>query len=285
MPTRAGGRADNRSLDDRQAENFFSREHGTREGHKKVKDEDGEDFPDDYFDIEFGLSGWEDETDETRLRFNKPFFIRRIRKTFADFGVTQTNWKDADLITHVETHLPGALRAAILQVAVEAAFYAAGNAKNEKGFRADSVAQLSGLAAHTIKRRLGPVKRRTKPRTWTPELVTEARKLLAELRARVWQGRKFCTRNKQCTGESAAHEDRKHYRKRPKMPNEVIAQLPRTRSSKRPVDIAYEWVAIELNRRHSGLFVTAEAVKKKIDRATKATTNADTPLSQSASIA
>jgi len=101
----------------------------------------------------------------------------------------------------------------------------------------------------------GNLERKSEPRKWTGEIVLEAQTLFLEFHKRTREARKYCNRNPRTTGQGAADEDRRQNPKRPKMPREIIDDLPRRKSnaSKQAKEIATEWTAIELNRRHPDL--------------------------------
>jgi len=226
-----------------------------------VKDSDGEDFAADYFDIEFGLAGLEDHSDETQLRFSKTFFISRIRNVFATAGIDHAEWKDADILAYVDTNLSEALRDAVIQVAMESAFYAASIATGEGGLRADTAAKLGALSANTFKRRIGPLKRRSKPRTWTPEVEEFVQILNHNHYHEISQAKD--ERDLYVEQKRSARNIRELITKaHPNMPESIINQILRHESPE-SAELAREWTAPELTKKFPKIKVKANTLKTK----------------------
>jgi hypothetical protein len=104
------------------------------------------------------------------------------------------------------------------------------------------------------------LKRKSKPRKWTPDLITEARTLCAELKPRMRALKQFYNRNSK-SGAWQRHiaiEDAQEHPEGPKLPQSIIAGLP----FNLPRDLAHEWTAAELNRRHRGLGATADYLRR-----------------------
>src|SRR6185369_11647110 len=106
---------------------------------------------------------FEEESDAVQTVFNTPALVAKIRRVFTATGVA-THWKDSDIQRYFRNNLPSALRDTVIQVAMESAFYATSIAKGEAGLSADAVGRLSELSTRSVKRRIGPGKRRSKPR-------------------------------------------------------------------------------------------------------------------------
>lgn len=108
-----------------------------------------------------------------------------------------------------------------------------------------------------LKQRLG-IRRNTKPRKRTPEIALEADQLFRERHLRIRAAAKDYTRHKRSPAwtNHIALEDKKRPGK-PKIPMVRIKQL----SDHSPREIALEWSAEEMNRRHSELGATANTIR------------------------
>lgn len=112
----------------------------------------------------------------------------------------------------------------------------------------------------------GQLKRKSEPKKWTSELIAEAQGFYHEFHHRTREARKFCNRNPQSTGESAASEDARLHPGRPTMPAAITAELQRrgSRALKSPAELAREWTAKELNRKHRGLRSTPDYLRRHV---------------------
>jgi len=112
----------------------------------------------------------------------------------------------------------------------------------------------------------GRLKRKSEPRKWTSDIVAEAQALFREFHTRAREARSFCNKHSRATGKAAANYDAELNPRKPRIPKELINDLPRHKSSasKSPQEIAIEWTAMELNRRHKKLGATVSYLRRHV---------------------
>lgn len=118
------------------------------------------------------------------------------------------------------------------------------------------------------------LRKQRRPLKRTPDLTLEARKLFRERHERVRAAKQDYTKHKGSASwpKHVALEDQKRPRK-PKIPSEMISLLP----FKSPREIALEWTAAEMGRRHPDLGATSNTIRNLL----KAGTNTDNHHDQS----
>jgi hypothetical protein len=116
------------------------------------------------------------------------------------------------------------------------------------------------LGSKTALRKQFGLKRKSTPRKWTPEVEGEAIRLYSNFHNRVKVAKKTYTRNRRSSSwqELVALEDKALHRGQLEMPSSVIAGF----ALKSPSELAEEWAAAQLNRKHESLNVTPGRLHK-----------------------
>lgn len=129
----------------------------------------------------------------------------------------------------------------------------------------EEIADIVGMFKSYLKYRIGG-RRNGKPRKRTAILADEAARLFKPRHERVRAAKKDHTTHKSSAAwkKHVAIEDQKRLGS-PKLPAELISQLP----FKPARELALEWTAQELNKRHENLGATAHTVRALVNADTK----------------